>query len=479
MSSPQLLRTLNLRACVSIVIGSVIGSAIFMKPATMAGQLGSPLLLLGVWIAGGLISLFGGMIYAEVGSVLPETGGQYIYLRHMYGDFIAFLNGWACFVVINTAAVAAIAFVFAQYAEYFVHLPRFDAATEHSIVFTIPYIGRIFPLENIGVKGLAIAVIVFTTVVNYVSVAAGAGFQVFFTFLKVAMLVALTGVILFSGKGSFANIVTPSSTIHITGWPLVAAVVAALSGALAAYDGWNNLGMVAGEIRDPRRNITRGLLIGLGVCIGVYVLTNIAYLYALPIDEMRKSTLVASDALYIVMGTAGGAIVALLVMISTLGAVNGNVLPNTRITFAMGQQRQFFAWAGRVHPRFHTPGNALWLHCIWSALFVLTGSFDMLTDMFVFVTWLFYGFIGVGLFILRRKMPMADRPYKVWGYPFVPIVFIAFTLLYFVLTINNDVANFNSGKSPIINSLLGLLLTALGIPFYWYWKKKYKGKKTG
>ena len=161
-------------------------------------------------------------------------------------------------------------------------------------------------------------------------------------------------------------------------------------------------------------------------------------------------------------------------MISTLGAVNGNVLPCARITYAMGNENHFFAWAGKVHPRFKTPGNALWLHAIWSCLFVLTGTFDMLTDLFVFITWIFYGFAGYGIFILRRKMPDAHRPYKVWGYPYIPVVFIAFTLFYFFMTLYNDITGYLSGKTPVVNSLLGLLLLASGVPVYIYLKRKAK-----
>ncbi len=474
MAAEQLERKLGTWACIAIVVGAVIGSSIFMKPATMAGQLGSPLLLLGVWIGAGLISLFGGMINAEVGSVLPETGGQYIYFRYMYGDFFAFLAGWAGFVVVNTAAVAAIAFVFAQYAEVFVHLPRFSAATEHAWTLSIPFVGKFFPLEQIGVKGLAMAVILIVTWVNYYSLKASGTFQVFFTAVKILVLLLLAGIIFFSGKGNTAHFVQVSSTIHLSGWALAGGIVAATSGALAAYDGWNNLGMVAGEIRNPQRNITRGLLFGLGICIVMYVLTNQAYLYMLNIDEMSGTSLVASDALCRVLGSGGGGLIALLVMISTLGAVNGNVLPCARITYAMGNENHFFAWAGKVHPRFKTPGNALWLHAIWSCLFVLTGTFDMLTDLFVFITWIFYGFAGYGIFILRRKMPDAHRPYKVWGYPYIPVVFIAFTLFYFFMTLYNDITGYLSGKTPVVNSLLGLLLLASGVPVYLYLKRKAK-----
>lgn len=470
--SNQLERKLGSLACLSIVVGSVIGSNIFMKPATMASQVGSPMIITVIWIGAGIISLFGAMINAEVGSVLPQTGGQYIYFRNMYGDFFAFLSGWAGFVVINTAAVAAIAFVFAQYAEYFVHLPRLNPAAEHSWVLNIPYIGKLYPLENLGVKALAIVVIVFITLINHFSLSISGSFQIFFTVLKVAVLLLMVCLVFFSGAGDVSHFTQPSREIHLSGLTLVGGIVAATSGALAAYDGWNNLGMVAGEIRNPQRNITRGLLLGLGVCILMYVLTNLAYIYMMDIDEMSHSSLVASDALSKFMGNTGGGLIAILVMISTLGAVNGNALPCARITFAMGEEKQFFAWSGKVHPKHHTPSNALWLHCIWSCLFVLSGTFDMLTDMFVFVTWIFYGFAGYGIFILRKKMPDTERPYKVKAYPWIPLIFIGFTLFYFFVTIYNDISNYRSGKSPVINSLLGLLLTALGIPLYWYFRKK-------
>ncbi len=477
MSMAQLERKLGLWACISIVVGAVIGSAIFMKPAVMAAQVGSPITLLIVWVIAGIVSFFGGMINAEIGTILPNTGGQYVYFKHMYGDFFAFLYGWAAFIVINTAAIAAIAFVFAQYAEYFFHLPRFSPEIEKSIQLTIPGIGKLYLLEKIGVKSLAILLIIIITWINYYSIKAGAALQIFSTFLKVAALFILICFIFFSGKGSFHNFITSSAGRDTSFWGTITGFIAATSGALAAYDGWNNLGFVAGEIKNPRKNIPRGLFIGLLICILMYVLTSQAYLYVLPIDKMKNSSLVASDALAIVSGVTGGGLIALMVIISTLGAVNGNVLPCARITFAMGEQKVFTRWVGRVHPIFKTPGNALWLQCIWSCVFVLSGSFDMLTDMFVFITWIFYGFAAYGIFILRKKMPDVERTYKVGGYPFVPLIFIFFAAFYFAVTLYTDINNYLSGKTEFINSVYGLALTLAGIPIYLYYRKKY-GKKN-
>src|SRR5215510_5033067 len=247
MSSPQLAKTIGLWSATSIVIGTIIGSSIFMKPATMAAQLPSPYLLIIVWIVAGVVSLFGAMAFAELGTMFPETGGQYVYLRKAYGDFIAYLYGWGSIAVINTAAIAAIAFVCAAYAGNFVHLPRFDTATEHCIVLHIPLVGDIVPLENFGVKALAIAIIIVVTIANYVSVRAGNSIQFFSTLLKALALVVLVFGILFSGKGSAQNLVTNSNNFNLSGGALLAAFMAAVTGAFAGYDGWNNLAMVAGE----------------------------------------------------------------------------------------------------------------------------------------------------------------------------------------------------------------------------------------
>ena len=473
MSLPQLERKLGLYACISIVVGAVIGSSIFMKPAVMAGQAGSPLVLLLIWVVAGLVSLFGGMINAEIGTILPNTGGQYVYFRHMYGEFFAFIYGWAAFVVINTAAIAAIAFVFAQYTEYFIHLPRFSPELEKSITLNIPGLGKLYLLENIGVKSLAIFIILIITWLNYYSLKAGAVMQVLSTAIKTGALLILVFVIFFSGNGSIQNFFIASADRDLSLWAQVSGFVAAMSGALAAYDGWNNLGFVAGEIKNPNRNIPRGLVIGLLVCMIFYVLTNQAYLYVLPIDQMKNSPLVASDALAVVSGVAGGGLIALMVMISTLGAVNGNILPCARVTFAMGEQKVFSEWTGKVHPRFKTPGNAIWLQGVWCCMFVLTGSFDMLTDMFVFITWIFYGFAAFGIFILRKKMPDAERTYRVWAYPVVPVIFIFFAAFYFAVTLFNDISNYVAGKTEFINSVYGLLLILAGIPIYLYYRKKF------
>ncbi len=475
MSTPTTLsRKLNLWATISIVAGSVIGSSIFMKPAVMAGQLGSPLLLLFVWIFAGAISMMGAAINAEIGAMLPVTGGQYVFFQKMYGNFFAYIYGWACFAVINTASVASIAYIFAQYAEYFFTFPRFLPAVEHYWQLNLPFMGQLYPLENIGVKTVTILVVALLTWVNSLSVKGGGSVQVLFSAIKVAALVLMIGIIFFSDKGSMHHFIEPSQHTGLKGWGVLAGIVAALSGAFAAYDGWNNIGFVAGEVKDPKKNIPRGLFIGLGICIVLYILTSQAYLYILPIDKMAGSKLVATDALQPILGNTGVGFIALLVMISAFGATNGNILACSRVTFAMANEGVFFKRIGKVHPRHKTPANALWLHCTWTCLFVLTGSFDMLTDLFVFITWIFYGFAAAGIFILRKKMPDADRPYKAWGYPLAPAIFIIFSAFYFILTLYSDINNYLTGKTHFISSVFGLALTIIGVPLYFYFRWKNK-----
>jgi APA family basic amino acid/polyamine antiporter len=472
MPAQKLIPTLGLWTSVSIVIGGIIGSGIFMKPAIMATQLGSPELLISVWIVAGIVTLFGALSNAEVAAMIPETGGQYVFFQKMYGDFVAFLYGWAGFAVFNTAGVASIAYILGIYVEYFIQLPRFDAAAEHSVNLYIPYVGTFYPLENIGVKAVTILVVFGLTWINYRSTRSAGNVQVILTAIKVLAIGMLIIGLLASGKGDYTNFFTDSSLIEPTGWMLVGALVAAMSGAFWGYDGWNNITFIAGEIRNPQQNIPKALMIGVVVCIIIYTLMTVAYLYVLPIDAVAQSSMVATDAAMIVMGSVGGGAIAAMVILSTFGTTNGNILATARVSFAMAQQKRFFNNIGKVHPRFNTPGNSLWLHGAWTSLLVLSGSFDMLTDMLIFVSWLFYGLSVFGIFILRKKMPAAERPYKTWGYPIVPALFVAFSLFFLIVTLANDVMNYAHGHSPLINSVLGLLLTALGIPLYWYFKSR-------
>lgn len=469
--SSSLAKKIGFWSATSIVIGSMIGSGVFMKPASMAGQLGSPVWLTLVWVIAGIFSLFGALVYAELGAMMPETGGIYVYFRRMFGDFTAFLYGWAAFSVINTAAVAAIAFVCAEYSNYFLHLPRFDPVMERSVAWHIPFIGDLYPLENIGVKSLAIVLIAGLTLLNYLSVKAGSVFQVVSTALKMAVIAALVLGIFFSPNGSLENFIHAENPKSGSG--LLSGVIAAMTGAFFAFDGWINISSMAGEIKNPQKNIPGSLFIGVLACIIIYVLVNQAYLYVLPVEQVALSPLVASDAIAVAWGHASSAVIAAMIVICTFGAINGNIMATARITYAMGKDKAFFPWAGKEHSKFQTPGNALWLHGIWTSLFVITGSFDMLADMFVFVTWIAYCAGAAGIFLLRKKIPHETRPYKMWGYPVVPVLFILFSAFYLITTVYNDVTNYILHRQPVINSVLGMVITAAGIPlFFWFKRKK-------
>ncbi len=465
----KLERTLGLSSTISIVAGGIIGSAIFMKPALMASQLGSPLLLLAVWVIGGGITFLGALTNAEAAAMMPETGGQYIFFQKMFGDFTAFLYGWAAFAVFNTAGNASIAYVFSIYAEYFIHLPRLPKETEHLFSVYMPGIGTIFPLENIGVKSLTILLIWFLTFINYRSTHSADRVQILFSVLKIGSMVFLVLGIFIFGDGSASHFV--QSSPH-TGTVLLLALVTATSGAFWGYEGWNNITFMAGEIKNPQKNIPLGLLMGLLIVIVMYCLLNLAYIYALPIDAIASSSFVVSDAAPKAFGFGAGALIALMVMISTFGATNGNVLATARVTFAMAQEKRFFPIIAKIHPKFKTPGNALILHGIWTSMLVMSGSFDTLTDMLIFVTWIFYALSAVGVMVLRKKAPNAVRPYKTWGYPYVPLAFISIASFFLVVTLYNDITNYLNGITPLINSLFGLALTAMGIPLYFYFKRK-------
>ncbi len=469
-TTSSLAKKIGFWSATSVVIGSIIGSGVFMKPATMAAQLGSPVWLTIVWVIAGIFSLFGALIYAELGAMMPETGGIYVYFRRMFGDFVAFLYGWAAFSVINTASVAAIAFVCAQYADYFLHLPRFDIITEQSYIWHIPFIGDLYPLKNFGVKSLAILLVLVFTILNYISIRAGSIFQVASTFIKVAVIALLVIGIFVSGNGSFHNFIAAENPKH--GRELLSGIIAAMTGAFFAYDGWINIASMAGEVKQPQKNIPKSLFLGVFVCVAVYVLVNQAYLYVLPIEKVVASNLVAADAIGVALGSTGEAIIAALIVVCTLGALNGNTMATTRITYAMGKDKVFLSWAGKEHKRFQTPGNALWLHGIWTCMFIITASFDILADMFVFITWIAYGLGAIGIFMLRKKMPDMERPYKIWFHPFVTILFIGFTAIFLIITLYNDVTNYINHRQPVVNSLLGLVITALGIPLYFYFRKK-------
>jgi len=470
-------RTIGLSTAISIVISGVIGSGIFMRPAEMAGLLGSPLIVLLVWVIAGIFTIFSIMVIAEIGAMIPETGGPYVYMQKMYGDFWAYLFGWASFAVINTAATAGITFIFSQYAQYFFKMPSFSPSVEHAIVLHIPMIGDILPLEAFGTKILTLAAIVVFTFISYRSTKLGGLVQVIFSVAKVLAIVLLICGLFFSGKGSVQNITTDAASIKPAGFAMLFALVAALNGALQAFDGGYMIVYMAGEVKNPGKVLPRSLLSGLFICMIIYVAITAAIMYILPVQSMATSSLVAADAAKNAFGAVGGGIIAVLICLSVLGTTNCNILSAPRITYAMAERKKFFSWAARIHPKYHTPSAALLLHLIWMSIMVFSGSFNILANMYIFIVFVFNIMLVYGLFILRKKMPDAERPYKVWGYPWVPAFVLLFNGSYLVIMLYNDIHNYITGKTHIINSMFGLLLCAIGIPLYWYFKQQKNKEK--
>jgi APA family basic amino acid/polyamine antiporter len=474
MKSEKLLPTLGLFTTIAIVVGAVIGSGIFKKPAIMAGELGSPELLLAVWVLAGILTLFGALSNAEVAGLITETGGQYIFFDKMYGSLTSYLYGWAILAVIQTGSIASITYVFSEYTEYFFKLPRFSPDIETSFHLYMPFIGKIFPLKDIGVKSLTILVIFLLSTVNYFGVKYGGKVAEFFTTSKVlAMLVLVLAGFMYGGS-SFDNFSNDIPNFASGSIGIIGGIVAALSAAFWAFDGWNNVTYIAGEVKNPMKNIPKALIIGTLIIIAVYMLINMAYLYVLPIDVMSQSKLVAADVADKSIGPWGGSLIAALVMISTFGTSNGTIMVSARVYFAMARKGMFFAPFGKVNGKHHTPANALALQAVWSAALVLSGSFDDLTDMLIFVSWIFYALGAYGVIVLRKKMPDAPRPYKVPFYPYIPLIFVFVASIFVALTLYNDINNYITGKTEIINSAFGLLLVLTGLPFYFYFKRKNK-----
>ena len=460
---PALVRRLGLYTAVAVVVGSMIGSGIFKKPAVMADILHSPGLLLATWVLAGVITCFGALSNAEVAGMFPEAGGQYVFFRRIYNDFAAYLYGWAIFAVIQTGSIASIAYVFAEYVGYFVALPRLSPGLD-GLSFSLGPI-TVMPLHQLGLKLLTVAAIVLHTAVNVRGVALGGAVQSVVTTLKVLAVGVMVLLAFGAGQGDVAHFteagqgMTPLSGDALT---LVAAVGLALSGAFWSYDGWNNVTFLAGEVRDPTRNLPRALFIGTAAVVGVYLVINLAFLYQLPVARMAGSKLIAADVMRQALGPLGGALISGLVILSTFGSTNGSILASSRVSFAMARDGLFFPALGRVHPRFATPATALLAQGLWACALVFSGSFDQLTDMLIFVSWIFYAAGAAGVFVLRRKLPDQPRPYRVWGYPVVPAVFVAFASAYVVVTLL---------KNPR-DTAFGLLLVALGLPLYWVFSRR-------
>jgi basic amino acid/polyamine antiporter, APA family len=461
----RLVRSLTLGSAIILVISSVIGSGVFKKVAPMSAELGSPVWVLICWLLAGMITLFGALSNAEIAGMLADSGGEYVYFKRIYGRFMAFIYGWSVFAVIKTAAVSSIAYVFAQSFNALIPLPHLPASLE-----SMELLGLFRPLENIGVKLFTILHIIILTLVNTRGLKGGARLSGLITWLAVAgLLLSATSGLLF-GKGSISNIqvsTATSVTRDLTSFAFIKAVFASMLAAFWAYEGWNTIGFLGGEIRNPNRSIPRALMGGMTLIIITYLLVNFVYFYILPIDKMvevfRSQNEIAGVAVIRhFSGNTGVFALSLLILITTFGCTNSTIIMPPRIYQAMAKDGLFFKGIADIHPRFNTPDKALWLQGAWASLLVLSGSFDQLTNMLIFVVFIFYGATTLGVFIMRIREPSLERPYKAWGYPLVPAVFILFCLSLVII------ACFTNPRE----AGLGLLFVVMGIPLYFYWRRR-------
>jgi APA family basic amino acid/polyamine antiporter len=450
---------LSLRDAIALVL-TVIGTGVFLKTATMAQLVGSPNKVLLAWVAAGLLSLAGALTYAELGAMMPEAGGEYVFLREAYGDLPAFLFGWSSVMLIASGGLAAVSTGLTSFLASFVPLDAVWVTHDFHLLGQVVH-------WRLGIQQIvAVAVILLFAGVNSRGIETGGRVQWVATVAKLGgIAVIVLGAFLLSRTGSWEHLKTPvTARIAPAG---VGAFGAAMIAALWAYQGWSNLPMMAGEIEKPERNIPRALIYGMLIVILVYLITNLAYFYALPFSEILTSNSTAyRDALPVAANAArtfstyGAQIVSLAFAIAAIGALNGITMMNARVPFAMARDGLFFRWLGNLSPASRAPVNAIWFQAIWACLLALSGTFDQITTSLIFGVWVFTALVGSSLFVLRRKLPVAPRRYRTPGYPVVPALFVLVALWLVVNTLT----------AYRVESAAGLFLIALGLPFYFYFR---------
>jgi APA family basic amino acid/polyamine antiporter len=397
-------RQLGMVDATAIVVGIVIGSGIFVLPNVIARNVPSYGGIVAAWVIGGVLSFFGALAYAELGAMLPATGGQYVYLREAYGPLVAFVCGWTFMLAVLAGGSAWLAVTFSIYAGYFVQLTPW------------------------GAKAVAVALIAALAAVNYIGVKEGAWVQRTFTGLKVAALAILVGAVFVSGRTAAAGGPAPEQGAGGHFGVAMAAI-------LMAYNGWSYVSFVAGEVRDPERNLLRSLAMGMAAVMVLYVSANLAYLKVLSIAQIAASERVAAEVATLTMGPMGGTFVALAVLLSITGAINGCTMTAARIPFAQARDGLFFGRFGEAHPRFQTPGLAIICGAIWTSILVVSGSYDTLYSYTILAAWIFYTMSVAAVMVLRRKLPDAKRPYRMWGYPWTLGVFVASSVWFIADTV--------------------------------------------
>lgn len=442
-----LVRAIGLGSAVLLVVGSVVGSGIFLTTGGMAALIPSASLLLIAWALGGVLAITGGLTYAEMGAMFPRSGGVYVFLREAYGGLTAFLYGWASLLVVISGAMAAVAVGFAEYLSYF-----FPVLSTSNVVLSTAMPWGTFTLsagQLVAASSLAVL-----GAVNYVGVRIGNMVNVVLTAAKVAGLSAIPIMALVAGsvEPSFTPVVPPEVARPIASFGV------AMIAVLWTYESWYYVTYAAGEIRDPQRNVPRALVIGVLLLMAIYLIVNLAYLYALSIDEMRGVTRIAETAATALMGPGGAAFIAATVVVSTFGCNAAGLLGGSRVLFAMAKDGVFLPAASKVHRRYRTPHIAVVALTTWSIVLALSGTYEQLFTYVMFASILFSAAAGLALFRLRRTHPGHPRPYRAWGYPWIPALFVLGSLAFVV----------NTMLERPVESLAGLGLVALGIPVYFF-----------
>jgi APA family basic amino acid/polyamine antiporter len=452
-SKDPLIRQLGLFDSTMVMMGIVIGSGIFLTTGIMAQAVPSVPMILLAWLLGGLLILAGALTYAELGISLPEAGGQYVYLREAYGHLFGFLFGWKTFLVNMTGSIAALGVAFAEYFGSF-----FPFLSTDKIVFSFQMGSFTYTLSRGQL--VAVAVIILLTAVNYIGVTFGKNVQNVLTVIKIGTILFFAALGFALAKGTSIDL-----SLNPEGWSftqLLTGFGLAFVSVFWAFDGWNNINYVAGEIENPKRNLKFALIMGtMGVTL-LYFFTNVVYFLALPLNELKGVVTVAEKASSTLFGVTATGFVSAMILVSILGALNGCIFVGPRVYYAMARDGLFFKKVGNVHPKFKTPGFSIVLQTIWACLLALTGTFEQLFTFAMFAGILFWVLAAAAIFTLRKKRPELPRPYKTWGYPVVPMIFI--------LALSGILLN-TLIRRPV-ESLSGLVLMTLGIPVYYLWKRK-------
>ncbi len=448
---PDLVRGLSLLSAIAIVIGDTIGTGVFLVSSDMARAAGSASRVLAAWIIGGLIVLFGAFCYAELGAALPKAGGPYVYLSRGLGPLWGFLFGWMSSFLERPVAMATLAAGFVRFMSFL-----FPAVGQ--TWFTYRIAGYDFPFTN--AQPLAALVVVIATALNYFSVRLSGAVQVLLTVLKVgAILIIVMAGAIFGSR-------VPASNPHIVTPPFsfktIAALLTALVPAMWAYNGFNDLGDLGEEIVEPQKNIPRAIIVGLATVGGLYLLANVTYFHVLPFASVAGSAHVASDVVQSIWGSRGAQWLTMAMALSALGALHVVILTGARIPYAMARDKVFFGFARRIHPSFHTPSGALFFLGLIATVLALSGTFEELYSLFVFAVWIFFALTAVALLRLRKREPNMARPFRVWGYPWTPLMFLVAAV---ALTVN-------LWRVRPVRSSLGLLVILAGVPFYYRWRGK-------